>query len=253
MNKEIAAANAVKGGVDKNTPIGDVVPFEQNGTGGNGEGEVVAVDLVKHPFTKEAAELWYTDINSYTDARGRHQRETRRHFVPLPAAQDIAKALGRQITLEELNLLVGLDGDPAECSITKRKFQPVWWVLITTRLLDTVASAKELSDEVLHSCRAIVVGQYFPHPDRDKAENFIVSGVPYYWRKDMDNDFAYWSDLWKIHQINEMRWGDEYAVSKRILAQRQAQNEEEKARKEGLGRMAEAFAQNRTGRGRDRR
>lgn len=239
-----------------------VLPFPtttQNPSTSTPVSQAESTDHTVHPFTKAAYDVWHAPVNSYMDAAGRKQMECRRHYFPLPAAQDIVAALGRQLTVEDMDLLVGLDGDPVVCFVTKREFQPVWWVLVTDRLLSAIEAKKTIDESVLRSVQAIKVGQFFPNPDRSKVEHYAVSGVPYFWKKGVDNAFATWSPLFKAREkINGGRWGENGATIARFLSERQAQIDERRQREDGLNQLATIFNQadnhkNQTGRDRRRR
>ncbi|TSC61202.1 MAG: hypothetical protein G01um1014107_81 [Parcubacteria group bacterium Gr01-1014_107] len=50
-----------------------------------------------------------------------------RNYLPQCILQEMAEVLERPITLEELSLIVGEDGEKRTCSGTGEEFQPVWW------------------------------------------------------------------------------------------------------------------------------
>ena len=206
----------------------------------------------EYSMTVEAYELIHETINIYEDAAHRKQRECRRNHLPLPAIQDIAARLERQVTVEDINWLIWLDGDPVVCSWTGREFQPVCRVIINDKVLNAIARRKTLDEGVLQSCNAEVAGQYFPNPNRESTEFYAICGVPYFWTKGEENLSADWSPLRKVWRLNKERWGDSRAVASQIIEERDALNKEAQTLQDGLNRMEEIF-KGKSGQHHDRR
>lgn len=232
--------------VDQST-IATVTPFPV-------QSQPSTPDYHVHPLTKEAHDLYYETINSYTDHRGQNQKECRRHYFNIRDIRAIAEMIERQITLEELKLLVDLDGEMAVCRVSGRKFQPVSWVLANQRLADGILREKAVNLAALS--HATLVGQFFPDPDQSKPDLWAVSGVCYYWNKADDCLWAFFSPLCEANKFNGGRWGQTQEVATSIIAERTERKAKEEEQKAGLGKMADVFANarsRRTSGPRDRR
>lgn len=243
MSSNAQPANEANVQNDRNRKVGEVVNFPSAPA-------VEITDYKIHPLTKAAHDLYYASINVYTDAGGREHKECRRHYLTWPDVKSLAQALGRQITVEEVHLLVGLDGETVPCSVTGRFFQPVWWTIITPGLIRYVALRKVLDEDILSD--APLVGMYFPHPKPDTIEHFVVSGVPFYWDKNRNCIPAFWSPLRDVYKLNSFQWGTSRRRSDEVLIERKARQEEQEVRKAGLARMADVFKTSKSDR-RDRR
>lgn len=215
-------------------------PQNQNSTAG----EVVRFpvsDYKVHPMTKECHDLYYARINMYTDHTGREQFECRRHYIPLNAIKDLASALERQVTVEDMNLLIGLDGEPVTCKVSERTFQPVWWVLLTDELLHAFEAANGVTEDSLRRGRAMTVGMFFPNPDITVEEVYPVSGVPFFWTKSEESKRAFWSPFCKMWEINRKNYGDTRIAAEGIIEGRKNLKAEKAKVSQGMNRMAEIF------------
>lgn len=233
------AANAVPEGQipqNQNNTAGDIVRFPVS-------------DWQMHPLTKDAHDLYYTRINEYVDLAGRNQFECRRHYIPLGAVKDLAAALERQVTVDEMNLLIGFDGESVTCKVSERQFQPVWWVLLTDTLLRAIKVAKGVTEESLRAGRAMTAGMFFPDPAISSEEVYPVSGVPFFWTKSEESKRAFWSPFCKMWEINRKNYGDTRSVAEAIIADRKSRKAEQAKVRDGLNRMEEIFQNGR----RDRR
>jgi hypothetical protein len=81
----------------------------------------------KSPIVEQAAWSMYNARTPYY-IRG---------FLPLSHAAKVAEALGRALNIEDLTVLVKMDGDKEVCAACGTEFQPVSW----TRNIDRVAKA----------------------------------------------------------------------------------------------------------------
>lgn len=228
MNTANAAPDSNSNSQSQQAPMGEVIPLP-------------ITDYKVHPMTKEAHDIYYSHINEYTDPTGRQQMECRRHYINLPAIKDLAQALERQVTVEEMNLLIGLDGEPVTCKVTERKFQPVWWVLLTDELLRSIKFAKGVSEDSLRSGRAMKVGMFFPNPDITVEEVYPVAGVPFFWTKTEEAKRAFWSPLCKMWEVNRKQYGDTREVADGVIEGRKNLKAEKAKVNQGMNRMAEIF------------
>lgn len=182
-------------------------------------------DYRQYPLTEEAHRLYYWVINAYTDHRRREQTECRRHFIPIDEIFDIAAALERQLTVEDLNILVCPDGDKQKCVITGRDFQPMRWVFVTNKFLDAVKARKVIVTE-----GAVYGGCFFPSPNRKEVEFIAIAGVPTFWTgkgRDSETRFAYWSPLVKAREANGGRSGLTLARCSAVIAERDQRQQED--------------------------
>ncbi len=123
----------------------------------------------KYPLTPDAWEL-FTKPNTL----GKH---CYRQYVLFKDLVLLARALGRQVTLDELSMLAGLDGDEkVTCSATGEEFLPVGFIILTRKFLDRVARAKEVDISW-----APAAGCFFVKKDGESEEILIVPGCPYAW------------------------------------------------------------------------
>lgn len=86
----------------------------------------------------EQAWAWYTNPLSLGNGRPRN-------WLPLKKLALVAEAMGRSITLNELQILVQKDGPMQKCVGCGKGFQPVKMVAINQWLLDQLSSGQDLS------------------------------------------------------------------------------------------------------------
>lgn len=124
------------------------------------DGSPAPADLNRHPMEHEAHKWW---------VKGNYD-----HYIPHGIVVKVAKSLGRQVTLEELQMIVGPDdkataekllgrmitqdeineevawGDDGEvvCSVTGKDFNPTFWVVIDPRFLNHLQQTKSVKKTV---------------------------------------------------------------------------------------------------------
>jgi hypothetical protein len=104
------------------------------------------------PAIAEGAWGWYNNPMSLGGTRPRS-------WLPLAIAYELSQAIGRSLSLEDLQFLVQKDGEPMVCTACGKGFQPVKWVTITQKLVDALKGGKEfrgLNGEVRWSGSNIV-------------------------------------------------------------------------------------------------
>ena len=92
----------------------------------------------KRLVMEQAAWAWYTNPLSLGNGRPRN-------WLPLKKLALVAEAMGRSITLDELQILVQKDGPMQKCVGCGKGFQPVKMVAINRWLLDRLSSGQDLS------------------------------------------------------------------------------------------------------------
>lgn len=133
---------------------------------GNGPDQP-AVDLNIRPLTQGAWE-WMQS----RDSIGSGIRPS--NYFTMVEATKVALALGRQITDEEVKLLVVPDdGGRVKCAICGNDFQPVRWLVVTRELISSLRGGQTL-DEAMGS--AVWRGSFFCPPGRDP---FGACGSPF--------------------------------------------------------------------------
>jgi len=113
----------------------------------------------------------------------------RRAYLPDNHVEKFRDALGRPMTLAELNLLVGIDGEEnsARCSWPDcgKSFTPLWWVQPFQLLLDEIrhggdieAAFGEIGDKVMR------FGAFHPNSESLLDPPRAFCGSPYFFYKD---------------------------------------------------------------------
>ncbi len=176
------------------------------------------VNVDKYPLTPDAWQL-YIKHNTL----GRHSY---RQFICRRDIVSVARALGRQVTVEELQTFAGLDGEKVTCQATEEEFQPVGFLVFTKRFLDHVSRDKKID-----TSRAPAVGCFFVKESARSEEVLALSGHPYGWNTDREF-LADWTPLCKAYKANGFRWGFTRAEAEGIVAERKSRREEQD-RKEG--------------------
>ncbi|HEY0908336.1 MAG TPA: hypothetical protein VGE35_03250 [Candidatus Paceibacterota bacterium] len=141
----------------------------------------------------------------------------------------LASALGRQITKEELSLFIGVEAVGAECAITKKPFQPVWWAVITQHLIDLAARDKEIMRD-----RIVKVGCFFMSPDPESDQVLTFSGYPYSWKRgrfsEESDRLADENPLIFAYRESEFRWGFTLdRVNETVASRKSARKREQEA------------------------
>jgi len=183
-----------------------------------GPDENINVNVDQYPLTPDA---W-----TFYNLKGQLGQYSYRQFVCRQDIVRLARALGRQVTKEELQMLAGLDGDKAVCTATKKEFQPVGFVVFTGRFLQRVAAEK-----VVNINWAPHAGAFYVKEDRRSEEVFIASGHPYSWNGEREF-LAEWSPLVKAREMNDWRWGSTQGEASAIVGGRRDARERQ-ARIEG--------------------
>jgi hypothetical protein len=125
-----------------------------------------------------------------------------RNYLMIQDAFDLAEAMGRPLTIEDLKTLVGPNGVEYECSITNKAFQPMWWVVVTDSLIAALKEGKTL-EELDKNDELVIAGQFFFRNGKILA----YSGTPYRWVKGSQEDTLAWhSPVTMAYKANGRRW-----------------------------------------------
>jgi hypothetical protein len=111
-------------------------------------------------------------------------------------------ALGRQITVEDLRLFIGLELTTATCKISGQNFQPVWWAIITQQLIDCAARDKKIDNGLI-----VKVGCFYMTRNTGSDEILVFSGYPYSWGYGHQDKPAEDNPLIIGYTTNKERWG----------------------------------------------
>ncbi len=124
------------------------------------------VDLSEKPLTPEAYD-WVMDVRSLGT---KYSASTYVPIFPIIGEGSdrhlglsaIAQALGRQLTIEEVRMFVGIDGETAKiCSGCGREFTPVWWFQTSPELVAEIRRTKKIEETLSHTMRHFKRGAYY--------------------------------------------------------------------------------------------
>lgn len=145
-----------------------------------------------------------------------------RNYLMIQDVYDVAEAMGRPLTIEDIKFLVGPDEGEFVCSATKKPFQPFWWVLVNKDLLAQLREGKSLkeidSDGGLH-----IVGHFFFRNNSVLA----YGGTPYRFKTgEKDDTLAWHSPVTIAYKANGYRWPMVHGHADHLKASRQEKREE---------------------------
>lgn len=110
-----------------------------------------------------------------------------RFHLTLDTVKIFAEALGRQIRLDEIRELVGDDGPEVTCVASGKKFQPVFWIIPTKDVRETIYRCRDIVralGELDELGKVIRLGHFFLLKDGLDGEPKPVGGNPYFVSRD---------------------------------------------------------------------
>ena len=133
----------------------------------------------KPVFIERNAWGFYMNPNAYGV---RHERI--RNYLMQQDAFALAEAMGRPLTVEDLKILVQLDGEKeVECYASGRRFRPLNWTLILPVVLEKLREGKTLV-ELEQDNELLAVGHFI----YNNGNIIALGGSPYHWKEGFDND-----------------------------------------------------------------
>ena len=145
-----------------------------------------------------------------------------RNYLMAEDAFDIAEALGRPLTIEDIKFLVGPDEDQFVCSATKKPFQPFWWVIVTKDLLAQLREGKTLKELDSEEGNLTIVGHFFFR----NGQVLAYGGTPYRFKAGEDDSVAWHSPVTIAYKANGHRWPIVRGHAEYLKASRQEKREE---------------------------
>jgi len=153
----------------------------------------------KPVFVSRDAWAFYMNPCAYDGVR--HERI--RNYLMQQDAFAIAEALGRPLTVEDLKILVQLDGhEEVQCHVSGRKFRPMNWTLILPSMLGKLREGKTLSE--LEQEGALMAVGHFIYL---KGCVIALGGTPYRWQTGFEKDMlSFHSPITTWWKGNDRRW-----------------------------------------------
>ena len=135
--------------------------------------EGVKPDFGDHPMEEGAFGYWKSG--------------TLRFHLTFEMVRVFAKAVGRQIRMDEIQELVGDDGPEVTCVASGKKFQPVFWIIPTKDVRETIYRCRDIVralGELDELGKVIRLGHFFLLKDGLDGEPKPVGGNPYFVSRD---------------------------------------------------------------------
>ncbi|MCI5108508.1 MAG: hypothetical protein MRY49_01525 [Candidatus Pacebacteria bacterium] len=96
----------------------------------------------------------------------------------------LVEALGRMICVEELQALVGYDGDEEKlCALIGKKFRPKFWIMVSTTMINETEQAAKRGEGIIEVIKALDDRRKITrlgHRFHIRGQAVWVSGVPFY-------------------------------------------------------------------------
>lgn len=168
----------------------------------------------------------------------RHERI--RNYLMVQDTFRLAKAIGKPLTYEDLEILVQLDGDQVLCAGAElegkeKLFQPMKWVVVTKALIAELEKGKSL-EKLSSDDKLLYVGHFFYRGDQKGGKIFAYSGTPFRWKEGYDEDIMSKTNPLAIaYHANGNRWP-------MIRSQAERLQLDDQKRRDGLATMQTGIA-----------
>lgn len=166
----------------------------------------------------------------------RHERI--RNYLMQQDAFALAEAMGRPLTVDDLKILVQLDGEgEVECHVSGRRFRPLNWTLILPSVLQKIREGKTLA-EMERDGELLAVGHFI----YNKGNIIALGGTPYRWKDGFDKDqlnFASPVTVWWNKAGH--RWPNTFGQVSRMNEARIARREERAAVDNKIGSLLDEW------------
>jgi len=169
----------------------------------------------KPVFVSRDAWAFYMNPCAYDGVR--HERI--RNYLMRQDAFAIAEALGRPLTVEDLKILVQLDGhEDVVCHVSGRTFRPMNWTLVIPSMLAKLREGKTLSE--LEQEGALTAVGHFIYL---KGCVIALGGTPYRWQTGFEKDMlSFHSPITTWWKGNDRRWPSTLGQATRVKEAKQA-------------------------------
>jgi hypothetical protein len=158
-----------------------------------------------------------------------------RCYLEMKQIVRLARVLRRQITIEDLNLLIGVEAATASCSLTGGVFRPVWWTHMTESFFRNVYRTGEIPVD------GYKVGAYFLSPDLKSDDVVVLSGYPYSWGGGKPDCLAENQPVVEVYKLNNSNWGHPRAAIDRMVELRRESLQLKQKQEINLVRLADFF------------